>query len=335
MSRKRKLDATLPAEEAPEGPAVGGIGGFWGGSATNLLQSRLREVQQSMADSILHGITAIEIEPGQITDEVGSDRQGDWQAEEGFRLLVADMARRGQRQPIRVRPVDPDWRPSGELPFAGTARFVLQSGRRRLAAAQSLGRPVMAVISTDMGDRKLADLEERFLENTMRKDLSGFEQLLSIGLIAQAHQDLSQAEIAERIGVPPGDVSLGLSCVELHDRIIAAVDVAHTPKRKFRELIPALRGPEGKRGRGRKPAKPVVEGAPEAEAAPAVEPAREVPRVLSRRAGSLSVETRATGDGLVLTVKGRAFGFMELERLSMALAQVLEREAGGQPEGEG
>lgn len=308
MPRKRKLDATLPADEAGSPPPPGGIGGFWGGSATNLLQSRLREVQQSLQDSILHGITAIELDPDQIDDEVGTDRVGDWKSDEGFQALLADIRRRGQRQPIRVRPARPDWQPAGQAPYGEGARFVLQSGRRRLAAAQELGQPVLAVISTDIGDQKLADLEERFLENTMRADLTGFEQLLSIGLIAQSHKDLAQTEIAERLGVPQGDVSLGLACVDLHDRIVAEVDIRSTPKRAFRELVPKIRGGEGKRGRGKKPAKPSG------------------PEPVTRRAGAFQLEAVPGADGVTLKVRGRSLSEAELQRITDVLAEELARE---------
>jgi hypothetical protein len=101
---------------------------------------------------------------------------------------------------------------------------------------------VRAVIATVEGDAALADLEERFHENTMRKNLTGFEELLSVGLIADALTDLSQQEIAQRLSVSQNDVSLGRACVELHDKIVAEVDIASTPKRAFREIVPRLRG---------------------------------------------------------------------------------------------
>ena len=36
-------------------------------------------------------------------------------------------------------------------------------------------------------------------------------------------------------------VSLGLSCAEMHGEIVLAVDIANTPKRAYRQIIPALR----------------------------------------------------------------------------------------------
>lgn len=48
-----------------------------------------------------------------------------------------------------------------------------------------------------------------------------------------------------------GDVSSGLACVELRDVILGAVDLATTPKRQYRSLIPKL-----KRGAGVAPLLP-------------------------------------------------------------------------------
>ena len=206
-----------------------------------MLKARLAETQKTLADGIMAGTVVLELSPEQVQDEVGSDRLGTWDEDADLHTLAADIARRGQRQAIRVRPADPAWRPDAADPLTTDASFVIQSGRRRLEACRRLGRAVRAVVSTVEGDAALEDLEERFKENTMRQNLTGFEELLSIGLIAQSHPDLSQAEIAERLAVPPGDVSLGLSCAELHGEIVLMVDIARTPKRAYRQLIPAIR----------------------------------------------------------------------------------------------
>jgi ParB/RepB/Spo0J family partition protein len=228
------------------------MGGMWGGTAMNMLRQRLEDTRASIRDGILNGTVAIALDPGQIDDPSGSDRQPGWEDEPEFKALVENIARRGQTQAIRVRPVDPNWTPDPDTPLETADRFIIQSGRRRLAASAKLGQNVVAVIATVEGQAALADLEERFHENTMRKNLSGFEELLSVGLIADALGDLSQQEIAERLSVSQNDVSLGRACVELHDRIVAEVDITATPKRAFREIIPRLRG-----GTIEKPVRPV------------------------------------------------------------------------------
>jgi len=243
MARKRKLDASGMAPPETPDAETPGMGGMWGGTALNMLKQRLSDTQQDIANGIMAGTLALELEPQQILDEVGSDRAGGWENDPEFHALVENIKRRGQTQAVRVRPKHNGWQPNADDPLLvdpGIA-FVIQSGRRRLAACKVLGQKVRAVISTDMGDRALADLEERFHENTMRKNLNGFEELLSVGVIADALGDLSQSEIAMRLNVSQNDVSLGRSCVEMHAEIMAHIDTANTPKRAYREIIPRLR----------------------------------------------------------------------------------------------
>lgn len=248
MARKRKLDATMiPLEEEIGDAGKPGMGGMWGGTAMNMLRQRLEDTRATITDGVLNGTVSIELLPAQVEDPTGSDRRAGWQSEPEFRALMDNIARRGQTQAIRVRPVDPSWTPDRDHPLDTADKFIIQSGRRRLAACQMLDRKVVAVIATVEGEAALADLEERFHENTMRKNLSGFEELLSVGLIAEALGDLSQQEIAQRLSVSQNDVSLGRSCVELHDQIVAEVDITNTPKRAYREIIPRLRsGPVAK-----------------------------------------------------------------------------------------
>ena len=309
MARKRKLDGTVaapsadPVADQPEsdqakGPAMGGM---WGGTATNMLKQRLTDTRASIAKGVMAGTVALELHPDQVVDEAGSDRLSDWRSEPEFRALVDNIGRRGQVQPIRVRPKDPRWKPHPDDPLHSGDTFVIQSGRRRLAACRELGMPVKAVISTESGDRALADLEERFHENTMRKNLSGFEELLSVGLIAEALGDLTQEEISERLSVSQADVSLGRACVDLHDRILAEVDIANTPKRAFRTIIPQLR-----KGRAEKP-----------------RPASEAAVARAERQG-LKVNVTPGKTGLSVTIRtGRA---VDPAWLAERLADLIEKE---------
>ncbi|MCK0122380.1 ParB N-terminal domain-containing protein [Loktanella sp. F6476L] len=246
MARKRKLDATIPEEiltppVEPEKDRKGSMGGMWAGSAMNMLKQRIEDAHGSLYAGVMAGTVSLELDPAQIVDQVGSDRLSPWQEDEDFAALKANIKRRGQTQPIRVRPVDEDWTPDQANPLKTSDQFMIQSGRRRLEACRALGQPVLAIISTTQGDQGLADLEERFHENTMRRNLNGFEELISIGLLARSLGELTQAEIAARLGVGQGDVSLGLACLEYRQQIMDQVDIATAPKRSYRAMIPKLK----------------------------------------------------------------------------------------------
>ena len=295
MAKKRKLDAGLPPlddaalQDVPK-PAMGGM---WAGSAMNLLRQRIDETHGSLVSGILNGTVALLLDVTQINDPAGSDRVGDWLSDEAFEALKANIARRGQTQPIRVRPVDPDWRPNEESPLQTDSAFVVQSGRRRIEACRQLGLPVLAILSTDQGDAALADLEERFHENTMRKDLNGFEELLSIGLLAESLSDLTQEEVAARLSVPQGDVSLGLACVSLREKIMVEIDVETAPKRAYRTIVPKLK--RGSKPNKKHPTKPLI--------------------IKSKRDG-ISVDIFAGKAGVTINAKGKGLSKLELQKVA-------------------
>lgn len=295
MAKKRKLDAGLPPlddavlQDVPK-PAMGGM---WAGSAMNLLKQRIEETHGSLVSGILNGTVALLLDVTQINDPAGSDRVGDWLSDEAFEALKANIARRGQTQPIRVRPVDPDWRPNEESPLQTDSAFVVQSGRRRIEACRQLGLPVLAILSTDQGDAALADLEERFHENTMRKDLNGFEELLSIGLLAESLSDLTQEEVSARLSVPQGDVSLGLACVSLREKIMVEIDVETAPKRAYRTIVPKLK--RGSKPNKKHPPKPLI--------------------IKSKRDG-ISVDIIADKAGVTINAKGKGLSKLELQKVA-------------------
>ncbi|OJI92839.1 ParB/RepB/Spo0J family partition protein [Planktotalea frisia] len=301
MARKRKLDAGLPPleEEVSVAPKPA-MGGMWAGSAMNLLKQRIEDTHGSLVSGILNGTVALTLDPAQIIDQTGSDRIGDWQGDVAFDALKANIARRGQTQPIRVRAVEPNWQPNADTPLQTDAQFAVQSGRRRVEACRQLGLPVLAILSTDQGDAALADLEERFHENTMRKDLNGFEELLSIGLLAESLSDHTQEDIAERLSVSQGDVSLGLACVSLREKIVAEVDIEATPKRAYRAIIPKL-----KRG---------------AKAAPKPKP---IDRSGASKRDDISVDIKSAKGGVTLIAKGQGLEAIDPQEVADDFAQYL------------
>ncbi|WP_298845251.1 ParB N-terminal domain-containing protein [uncultured Roseobacter sp.] len=308
MARKRKLSADIPDDTpADETDATrrSTMGGMWAGSAMNMLKQRIDETHGSLHGGVMAGTVALELDPDQIGDAVGSDRVTDWQDDADFAALVENIRRRGQTQPVRVRPENPDWAADEATPLQTNDRFLIQSGRRRLEACRILGRKVLAIISTEGGDQTLADLEERFHENTMRRNLNGFEELISVGLLAKSLQELSQTEIAARLGVGQGDVSLGLACLELRDDILEQVDVAKTPKRQYRSIIPKL-----KRGEPLAPLlPPVLTGD-----APQAFDVRGIPMTATRGA-----------DGYAIRMRKARIADEDLEAMLVDLAKVVMR----------
>jgi ParB/RepB/Spo0J family partition protein len=167
------------------------------------------DVRKTLADGIAGGIIPVGINADQIdAKHVESDRQSGWDTDEDFQLLMQNIRDRGQIQPVVVRPVEKDWRPSENTPMAvrESDRFILLSGRRRHLACVKLGVPVRAIIRVKEDE---LDIEERFFENTVRRGLTQLEFHISVGQIADA-RDWSQTEVAKRLGVTQSRVSKAL-----------------------------------------------------------------------------------------------------------------------------
>lgn len=223
-------------ETPPEPPANEGLTGNWSRQAMRGLQDRLEDARTEASQAnhlvfqgILEGSVPVHIPANEIIDRVGTDRiasDEDGDSEESFASLVENIRRRGLRTPIRVRPIDPDWRPDTAFPRdVSGQRFALQSGRRRLEACREIGIDPLCFLSFPAPGAEVAeDLQERFFENTVRKNLTTYERLYSIGLIAQETDGSSMDQIGEIIGVSKADVSRGSAVVEYADRIAEKID---------------------------------------------------------------------------------------------------------------
>lgn len=309
-TEKKEVDPAI--RDAP----TGRVGGMLGHAMDSSSKAALMEIREDVSGAILRGEVSLEIPTDQIDEnpEVGSDRVGDWQADPDLETLVENIRARGQTQPIRVRPADKSWRPDSVNVFKikESDRFVIQSGRRRLEACRRLGMPVLAHIVVDIEDLDLADLEERYFENTMRKDLTGFERLLSIGSLARKMEGMSQREIAKRLGVTQQYVSGGVNVVEFEDEIEKQIDVSTARIRDILALLPDLKSLEGQGASEKSPDQTTKEDKPK----PA--PARKV----DLKSGG-SYRIRHTKSGVSLNIKG--VEIPDDEAFDRDLAELLNR----------
>lgn len=177
-----------------------------GAKATVRLQEQLAEGQAvvSLDPSVVDGST--------IADRLPVD------IDPSFDQLVASIADNGQQVPILVRP-HPDT----------SGRFQIAYGRRRLRAAQKLGRDVRAIVQA-LTDSELVVAQGR--ENLDRSDLSFIERALFARRLDDAGFDRST--IIAALASDKADVS----------RYIAVA-------RSIPESLAARIGPAPKAGRSR------------------------------------------------------------------------------------
>ena len=138
----------------------------------------------------------------------------------------------------------PGWKPDA----AGRARpgdqFVLQSGRRRVAVCRMLEIDVLAgVTAVTPGTETIEDLIERFSENTVRADLTGYERYLSIGQIASQIDGKTNGAIADMLHVARADVSIGKSVWQMREDLETFTDkaIVNMPMIQVRPLVKQVR----------------------------------------------------------------------------------------------
>lgn len=228
--RKKKLSLGADVAEAENGRpehiesnVVTPVAGQWAQALKSERELILEQAQQ-LISGVESGDIPISIDVSQVTDEVGSDRSGEWQRDEEFTVLKDNLEARGQRQPIVVRPSDFSWQADRANPKTAKPddRFILQSGRRRLQACRELGIPVKAyVVIPHVEDLELSDLEERYFENAMRQDLCAFDELVSIGmLVAKAGEEgEQQKDLAVRLGQSKAELSRAINTLNNAEKL--------------------------------------------------------------------------------------------------------------------
>lgn len=237
------------------------------------LRERIQQIE-GIREDVLRGKIPIEVDPGQLVDLVGTDREENWQDSEDFRHLLESIKAKGQMQPIEIRPLDPDWQPGIVDPLSARPGddFALRSGRRRVEACRQLGVRVRAFLSADnradMADLSkvdldapvqvtvgedvrtistrdyLADLEGRFAENNTftRKDLRPIDFMRSLARTAEFWQRAGKEQkwIARHLHVNEPTLSLALGVMEFEDVIVEAFG-GDLSVRRLRDVVPMLR----------------------------------------------------------------------------------------------
>lgn len=212
-----------------------------------------REIRRAQIEGVLNGTIPVRLDSDCIYDAIESDRIASPEDSDddpsSHLALKENIKRRGQRTPIRVRPLNASWRPSLDAPFdMSGVKFALQSGRRRLRACRELGRPVYAFLSfPDEGLTKIDDLQERYFENVARRDLTTAEKLYSIGMIS-ASMDLKQSEVAELLHIDRSTVSRANFLYENFDALKKIVDLKTATSRDIERAISQLKSPHPDKG---------------------------------------------------------------------------------------
>lgn len=180
------------------------------------LKGRIQELESERSA----GLVVLRIDPKRIrlTELANRHALSLDGSDTDFIALKADIAQRGQLEPIRVRPA---------AHAQGVFEYELVYGHRRHAACLALdaetaeGFPVLALLDAQAADARDHVLK-MYQENAARKDLSAFE----IGRMFRGWLDArvfsEQNEIAEATGLGKQTVSKYLQVAALPDPIIAA-----------------------------------------------------------------------------------------------------------------
>ena len=233
--------------------AFKGAGSAWKAGALAQSQAAVEQGRAQLVEDILNGRHELQISPEQVEDPLGSDRRDDWLAQEAFQTLLKSIEINGQDTPILVWPEDPNWKPDPLNPTdVADARFIMLTGRRRHAAAKTLGLKLRAILaSPDKRGAKNAQFEMlflRFRENEERENLGAFERLLAIGemyeTLRESGEKTTAVAFAARIGVHESIVSRARAVFGARDQILNAFKNAYDMS--FQDLQKALASLEGK-----------------------------------------------------------------------------------------
>jgi ParB family chromosome partitioning protein len=154
---------------------------------------------------------------------------------------LAELTRAVQSQgiiePLIVRRIDT---PDAAGADIGGPRYELIAGERRLRAARAAGLEAVPVVVRELDDR--AALEMSLVENIVREDLNAVEEGLAFFRLVD-HFELTQDEVAERVGKSRPYVSNAIRLLELPQEILNMIARRQLSAGQARPLL-ALKSPE-------------------------------------------------------------------------------------------
>lgn len=168
-----------PAGEPPAGPGPGpesAAGRGQGGESaagrgivgkalalhTEGLIDKVARLEAEREAEARGGVRLLSVDPALIDDPLPPDRDPRAFADDAFARLKESIREKGQDTPVIVRSAG-----------AGTGRFELAAGRRRVTACRELGLAVLARVLT-LSDEDMLALQYR--ENVEREDVSAYER---------------------------------------------------------------------------------------------------------------------------------------------------------------
>ncbi|MFW6237605.1 MAG: nucleoid occlusion protein [Halanaerobiales bacterium] len=139
---------------------------------------------------------------------------------EAIRELAESIKNFGVIQPLTVRP-------KGD-------KYELIAGERRLRASKYLGLDEVPVIIRDLSDQETAEIS--LVENLQRRDLDFIEEANAYSRLLEDF-NLTQKELAERVGKGQSTVANKLRILNLPSAVISELETPEVTERHARALL--------------------------------------------------------------------------------------------------
>src|SRR5262247_2141978 len=160
---------------------------------------------KGLSSLIPEGTPAVQTDSAMLTLDIDRIQPSPYQPRSDFGTLqglVESIRENGIVQPVIVRK-------EGE-------KYELIAGARRWRAAQLAGVGRIPAVVRSVGEEKI--LELALIENLQRKDLNPIEEAKAYDLLL-TQMNLSQADVAKRVGRERSSVANSLRLLKLHDKI--------------------------------------------------------------------------------------------------------------------